>query len=137
MIRGTGQALFEESRIDPRNSRRTNANLAEALIATQADIPQILVELIPEDDRANQPAGMKGLAEIGEVGPAPAFANAVFNATGQRHRNLPLMAADNGGELKAALEVLGLIALRGKAVTADAIDCNRRTVAAINERGGD
>jgi len=29
-------------------------------------------------------------------------------------------AADNGGELEAAIEVLGLIALKGKVVTADA-----------------
>jgi len=46
-------------------------------------------------------------------------------------------AADNGAELDAALEVLGLIALKGKVVTADALHCNRRTVAAINDRGGD
>ena len=30
------------------------------------------------------------------------------------------MAADHGGELEAAIEVLGLIALKGKVVTADA-----------------
>jgi predicted transposase YbfD/YdcC len=46
-------------------------------------------------------------------------------------------AADNGAELDAALEVLGLLALKGKVVTADALHCNRRTVAAINARGGD
>ena len=45
--------------------------------------------------------------------------------------------ADRGAELDAALEVLGLVALKGKVVTADALHCNRRTVAAINARGGD
>ena len=45
--------------------------------------------------------------------------------------------ADQGTELEAALEVLGLIALKGKVVTADALHCNRRTVAAINAQGGD
>ena len=50
---------------------------------------------------------------------------------------LATVAADNGGELEAALEVLGLIAIKGKVVTADALHCNRRTVAAIKERGGD
>jgi len=34
--------------------------------------------------------------------------------------------ADKGTELEAALEVLGLIALKGKVVTADALHCNRR-----------
>ena len=42
-----------------------------------------------------------------------------------------------GGEREAALEVLGLIALKGKVVTADALHCNRRTVAAITNGGGD
>ena len=50
---------------------------------------------------------------------------------------LATVAADNGGELEAAIEVLGLIALKGKVVTADALHCNRRTVAAITEGGGD
>lgn len=90
IIWGIGQALMEESRIDPRTGRWTNANLAEALIPTQADVPAIDVAFISEDDTANHPIGMKGLAEIGVVGPAPAIANAVFDATGQRHRSLPL-----------------------------------------------
>ena len=50
---------------------------------------------------------------------------------------LATVAADNGGELEAALEVLGLIALKGKVVTADALHCNRRTVAAITGGGGE
>jgi len=50
---------------------------------------------------------------------------------------LATAAADHGTEIDAALEVLGLIALKGKVVTADALHCNRRTVAAINARGGD
>jgi len=47
------------------------------------------------------------------------------------------VAAGNGSELDAGLEVLGLIALKGKVVTADALHCNRRTVAAITGVGGD
>jgi predicted transposase YbfD/YdcC len=50
---------------------------------------------------------------------------------------LATVAADNGSELDAGLEVLGLIALKGKVVTADALHCNRRTVAAIMDGGGD
>jgi predicted transposase YbfD/YdcC len=50
---------------------------------------------------------------------------------------LASVPADRGAELEAALEVLGLIALKGKMVTADALHCNRRTVAAINAGGGD
>ena len=50
---------------------------------------------------------------------------------------LASVPADRGDELEAALEGLGLIALKGKVVTADALHCNRPTVAAINARGGD
>jgi predicted transposase YbfD/YdcC len=50
---------------------------------------------------------------------------------------LASVPADRGAELDAALEVLGLIALKGKVGTADALHCNRRTVAAINAGGGD
>ena len=50
---------------------------------------------------------------------------------------LASVPADRGADLNAALEVLGLIALKGKVVTADALHCHRRTVAAINAKGGD
>ena len=50
---------------------------------------------------------------------------------------LATVPADRGTELEAAIEALGLIALRGKVVTGDALHCNRRTVEAINARGGD
>ncbi|SEN91370.1 hypothetical protein SAMN04488003_1692 [Loktanella fryxellensis] len=45
---------------------------------------------------------------------------------------LATVTADRGTELDAAIEALGLIALKGKVVTGDALHCNRRTVAAIN-----
>jgi len=45
--------------------------------------------------------------------------------------------ADRGTELEAATEALGLIALEGKVVTADALHCNRRTIAAIDAGGGE
>jgi len=50
---------------------------------------------------------------------------------------LATVAADQGSELKAAREILGVIKLMGKVVTADALHCNRRTVAGIIGGGGD
>jgi len=50
---------------------------------------------------------------------------------------LATVPADRGTELNAAIEALGLIALKDKVVTGDALHCNRRTVAAINAGGGD
>ena len=42
-----------------------------------------------EDTIAN-PLGVKGLAELGLCGVAPAIANAVWHATGKRVRDLPI-----------------------------------------------
>jgi hypothetical protein len=50
---------------------------------------------------------------------------------------LATVTTDRGTELDAAIEALGLIALKGKVVTGDALHCNRCTVAAINAGGGD
>jgi len=50
---------------------------------------------------------------------------------------LATVTADKGSELDAAREILGLIKLRAKVVTADALHCNRRTVAEIVGGGGD
>lgn len=90
MVWGLGQALFERSQLDSRNGRWMNADLSEALVATNADVRDIEVITIEEDDRSGHPLGIKGLGEIGVVGVAAAIANAVFHATGQRIRGLPL-----------------------------------------------
>src|SRR5499433_2615523 len=57
-------------------------------------------------------------------------------ATGLR-LTLATVAAKDRNEVDAALEVIGLIDLKGKIVTADALHCNRRMVEAIIEKGGD
>lgn len=50
---------------------------------------------------------------------------------------LATVAAKDRNEVDAGLEVLGLIDLKGKIVTGDALHCNRRTVATIIGKGGD
>jgi xanthine dehydrogenase YagR molybdenum-binding subunit len=92
MLWGLGQALFESNRMDPRRGRWGASNLAEYLVPVNADAPEVAVELIEVDDRGVNPLGVKGVGEIGQVGVAAAIANAVFNATGRRIRELPLSA---------------------------------------------
>jgi hypothetical protein len=48
-----------------------------------------------------------------------------------------LKGAYEKGKKSSPLEVIGLIDLKGKIVTADALHCNRRMVEAIIEKGGD
>jgi CO/xanthine dehydrogenase Mo-binding subunit len=59
-------------------------------IVTQADIHDIDVIFVEENDSIVNPIGVKGLGEIGIVGVAGAIANAVFHATGKRIRDLPI-----------------------------------------------
>jgi xanthine dehydrogenase YagR molybdenum-binding subunit len=90
MVWGIGQALMEASETDPRSGRWMNANLAEALVPTNADVRAIEVILIDEDDTASNPTGIKGVGELGLVGTAGAIANAIYHATGRRPTRLPI-----------------------------------------------
>ncbi|MER9902254.1 xanthine dehydrogenase family protein molybdopterin-binding subunit [Mesorhizobium sp. M0130] len=90
IIMGIGQALLEEGIVDRRHGRIVNNNLADYLIATNADIPDIEVISVGIPDPHSSVLGGKGVGELGIVGVAPAIANAVFHATGKRVRDLPI-----------------------------------------------
>jgi xanthine dehydrogenase YagR molybdenum-binding subunit len=90
VVWGIGLALLEETMIDPRNGRAVNGNLAEYHVPVNADIQQIDVQIVDEDDPHVNPLGAKGIGEIGIVGVGAAIANAVYHATGKRVRDLPV-----------------------------------------------
>ncbi|NSY18696.1 xanthine dehydrogenase family protein molybdopterin-binding subunit [Neorhizobium sp. AL 9.2.2] len=90
IIMGIGQALLEEGVVDPRNGRTINSNMADYLVPTNADIPDIEVISVGVPDLDASTLGGKGVGEVGIVGVAPAIANAVFHATGKRIRDLPI-----------------------------------------------
>jgi xanthine dehydrogenase YagR molybdenum-binding subunit len=91
-IWGISAALHEATEIDARTARYVNDNLADYLVPVNADIPDVEIIMVPEiDDRVNS-LGIKGIGEIGIVGMNAAVANAVFNATGKRIRDLPIRA---------------------------------------------
>ena len=89
VVMGIGAALQEESMMDHTLGRFMNHNLAEYHVPANADIHDIDVIFVAEEDKAN-PLGVKGLGEIGIIGTAAAIANAVFHATGKRIRHLPI-----------------------------------------------
>ncbi|GEP08413.1 xanthine dehydrogenase family protein molybdopterin-binding subunit [Methylobacterium gnaphalii] len=89
VVMGIGSALHEESMLDHRLGRFMNHNLGEYHVPAHADIYDIDVIFVDEEDMAN-PLGVKGLGEIGIVGTAAAIGNAVYHATGKRIRNLPI-----------------------------------------------
>jgi xanthine dehydrogenase YagR molybdenum-binding subunit len=94
IIWGIGMALQEETLVDPRTGRYVNADLAEYHVPVNADIGLLDVTLIDEVDEYVNPIGVKGIGEIGITGVAGAIANAVFNATGVRVRDLPITLDD-------------------------------------------
>jgi xanthine dehydrogenase YagR molybdenum-binding subunit len=90
MIWGVSSALHEATEIDRRRARYVNDNLADYLTPVNADIDQLEVIMVPEEDRDVNPAGVKGIGELANVGTAAAIANAVYHATGKRIRDLPI-----------------------------------------------
>ena len=90
MIWGVSSALHESTEIDARYARYVNDNLADYLVPVNADLNQVEVILVPEIDHDVNPAGVKGLGELANVGTAAAVANAVYHATGTRIRKLPI-----------------------------------------------
>lgn len=90
VVWGIGMALHEETVMDHRFGRIMNANIAEYHIPANADVHDIEVIFVDEeDDRINR-LGVKGLGEIGIVGVPAAIANAVYHATGKRIRRFPI-----------------------------------------------
>jgi xanthine dehydrogenase YagR molybdenum-binding subunit len=90
MTMGISMALHEESVMDAEFGDYLNHDLAGYHVAANADIHQIDAYWIDEHDDQLNPMGSKGIGEIGIVGTAAAVANAVFHATGQRIRRLPI-----------------------------------------------
>jgi xanthine dehydrogenase YagR molybdenum-binding subunit len=89
IIMGLGMALMEETQFDERNGRIMNPSLAEYHVPVQMDVPEIDVIWTDIAD-PHTPMGAHGIGEIGITGVGAAVANAVFNATGKRVRDLPI-----------------------------------------------
>ncbi|MDX7952387.1 xanthine dehydrogenase family protein molybdopterin-binding subunit [Lichenihabitans sp. Uapishka_5] len=89
IIMGLGLALTEETFFDERSGRVMNPSLAEYHVPVQLDVPRIEVMWTDIPD-PHAPMGARGIGEIGITGVGAAVANAVFNATGKRVRDLPI-----------------------------------------------
>jgi xanthine dehydrogenase YagR molybdenum-binding subunit len=90
IVQGIGMALLEETHLDRRFGSYTNVNFGEYLVPVNADVHNLTILVLEENDPHVNPIGAKGIGEVGIVGVAPAIANAVFHATGKRVRDLPI-----------------------------------------------
>jgi xanthine dehydrogenase YagR molybdenum-binding subunit len=89
IIMGIGMALTEETLFDERSGRIMSASIVDYHVPVHLDVPEIDV-LWTDIPDPRTPMGARGIGEIGVTGVAAAIANAAFNATGKRVRDLPL-----------------------------------------------
>jgi len=90
MVWGIGFALQEHTVRDPRTGRVVTRDLADYHVPVNADVPELSVILVDEEDAYVNELGSKGIGEIGITGISAAIANAVYHATGKRVRDLPI-----------------------------------------------
>ncbi len=90
VVMGIGMALLEHTTYDPQNGAPINSNLADYVVAVNADAPSIDVHFLDYPDKELNELGARGIGEIGLAGVAPAITAAVYHATGVRVRELPV-----------------------------------------------
>ncbi len=94
IVMGIGMALLEGTEYDAASGAPINANLADYVVATNADVPALDVHFVEYPDYNLNALGARGVGEIGLAGAAAALTNAVYHATGIRVRELPLKLED-------------------------------------------
>ena len=95
VVMGIGMALFEHTMYDAQHhGAPINSNLADYVVSTNADAPNIDVIFLDYPDTHLNAYGARGIGEIGLAGVAPAIASAVYHATGVRVRELPIRIED-------------------------------------------
>jgi xanthine dehydrogenase YagR molybdenum-binding subunit len=90
VVMGIGMALLEHTIYDPQNGAPINSNLADYVVAVNADVPPIEVYFLDFPDYEINEIGARGVGEIGLAGFAAAITAAVHHATGVRVRELPV-----------------------------------------------
>ncbi|HEU0274732.1 MAG TPA: xanthine dehydrogenase family protein molybdopterin-binding subunit [Candidatus Udaeobacter sp.] len=90
VVMGIGMALLEHTIYDPQNGAPINSNVADYLMAVNADIPKLEVHFLDYPDLEINPLGARGIGEIGLAGIAAAITEATHHATGVRVRELPI-----------------------------------------------
>jgi putative selenate reductase molybdopterin-binding subunit len=86
---GIGMALHEELLYDRQSGVPLNPGYYGARVMTHRDTPEVEVLFVETDD-GHGPYGAKSLGEPPIIPSVAAIANAVFNATGRRIKDLPL-----------------------------------------------
>jgi xanthine dehydrogenase YagR molybdenum-binding subunit len=94
VVMGIGMAMLEHTIYDPQNGAPINSNLADYIVAVNADVPQLEVHFLDYPDFELNAVGARGIGEIGLAGIAAAITAATYHATGVRVRELPIRIED-------------------------------------------
>jgi xanthine dehydrogenase YagR molybdenum-binding subunit len=94
VVMGIGMALLEHTTYDPQNGAPINSNLADYIVAVNADVPKLEVHFLDYPDLELNAVGARGIGEIGLAGIAAAITAATYHATGVRVRELPIKIED-------------------------------------------
>src|SRR5437660_3605419 len=94
VVMGIGMALLEHTSYDPQNGAPINSNLADYIVAVNADVPKLEVHFVDFPDKEINQLGARGIGEIGLAGIAAAITASVYHATGVRVRELPVRIED-------------------------------------------
>jgi xanthine dehydrogenase YagR molybdenum-binding subunit len=91
VVMGIGMVLLEHTMYDPQNGAPINSNLADYMMAVNADTPSAIdVHFLDYPDKEINELGARGIGEIGLAGIAAAITAATYHATGVRVRELPV-----------------------------------------------
>jgi xanthine dehydrogenase YagR molybdenum-binding subunit len=94
VVMGIGMALLEHTTYDPQNGAPINSNLADYMMAVNADAPPVDVHFLDFPDKQINELGARGIGEIGLAGIAATITAATYHATGVRVRELPIKIED-------------------------------------------
>jgi xanthine dehydrogenase molybdenum-binding subunit len=87
---GMGYALMENLKFDSTSGACLTGDFLEYKMPTAMEMPQEIKSVFIESNEPSGPFGAKSLAEPCVIVPAPAIANAIYNAVGVRIRELPI-----------------------------------------------
>ena len=101
VLQGISYALYENRILDRNTGLMVNPNLEQYKILGSRETPAIEIHLI-EEYRGRSSTDAGGIGEPSTIPTAGAIANAIYNATGARVREMPMTPARVLGALAAA-----------------------------------
>lgn len=87
---GAGMVIAEQTKVEPNFGNFITRSFADYHVPVNLDMANVEVVFLPEEDKIANAMGIKGIGELGITSVAASIANAIFNATGKRFRELPI-----------------------------------------------